>query len=142
RKPKDPRPDDRLRAWLIAFSKEKPKYGYRRHRVAVKNGFKVNRKKVQRIWKEEGLRVTRKAKTRSRRGTSDTDPALLEADRPDHVWALDFQDDQTADGHQLRFLNVVDEVTRQALAVEVDRPLTADRTVQVLKQPIENRRTA
>lgn len=143
RKPKDPRPDDRLRAWLIDFSKEKPRYGYRRaHRIAVKNGFQVNRKKVHRIWKEEGLRVTRKAKKRSRRGTSDTDPALLEASRPDHVWALDFQDDQTADGRQLRFLNVVDEFTRQALLIEVDRSLTADRTVQVLEQLIETRGTA
>lgn len=107
--------------------------------IAVREGFRVNRKKVQRIWREEGLKVTRKARKRARVGESATDPKRLEATRPDHVWALDFQHDETADGRQLRLLNVVDEFTREVLAIEVDRSLTADRTVEVLERLIQAR---
>ncbi len=140
KQPADPRPDEELRGWLIEFAKKKPRYGYRRaHRIALREGFRVNRKKVHRIWKEEGLRVTRKAKKRARVGASDADSKRLSARHADHVWALDFQDDQTHDGRRLRLLDVVDEHTRQVLAIEIDRSITAERTVQVLEKVIRAR---
>ncbi len=111
-----------LRSWLVAFAKKRPRYGYRRaHAIAKKTGFMVNRKRVQRIWREEGLKVSHKATKRSRTGSSDTDPKRLKAEYANHVWAIDYQDDQTADGRRLRYLNIVDEFTREVLAVEVAR---------------------
>lgn len=140
RRPPKIDPDLELRRWLVEFAKKRPRWGFKRaHRVAVREGFRVNLKKVRRIWREEGLKVTRKARKRARAGESVTDPKRLEATRPDHVWALDFQHDETADGRQLRLLNVVDEFTREVLAIEVDRSLTADRTVQVLEELVETR---
>jgi putative transposase len=132
-----------LRAWLVAFAKKRSRFDYKRaHAIARKQGFAVNRKRVQRIWREEGLKVTHKAKKRSWLGHSTTEPKYLEAVRTDHVWALDFQDDQIADGKRLRILNIVDEFTREVLAVEVARSITADKTVEVLEELLEARGTA
>lgn len=129
-----------LRTWLVEFARKRPRYGYKRaHAIARKKGFRVNRKRVQRLWREEGLKVTHKAKKRSRVGTSTTEPKHLEAEYPNHVWAIDYQDDQTADGRRVRFLNVVDEFTREVLAVEVRRSITADMTVETLEELVENR---
>ncbi len=124
-----------LRCWLVAFAKQRPRYGYRRaHAIASKKGFIVSRKRVQRIWREEGLNVTRKATKRSRTGSSDTDPKRLEAEHENHVWAIDYQDGQTGTGRPLRYLNIVDEFTREVLAVEVARSISADKTVEVLER--------
>lgn len=143
RKPVMPDQERELRSWLVEFSRKRPRFGYRRaHAIAKKNGFKVNRKKVQRIWREEGLKVTHKAKKRSRIGNSSTESRLLEAEHPNHVWAIDYQDDQTADGRRLRYLNVVDEFTREVLATHVARSITADKTVQVLEELVESRDVA
>jgi len=127
-----------LRRWLVEFSRKRPRFGYRRaHAIANKSGFRVNRKKVQRIWREEGLKVTHKAKKRSRTGSSTAKSSLLEAAYPNHVWALDYQDDQTSDGRRLRLLNIVDEFTRQVLAIHVAPSITADHTVEVLEDLVE-----
>lgn len=143
RKPVMADTDRELRAWLVALARERPRFGYRRaHAIARKNGFRVNRKKVQRIWREEGLKVTHKAKKKSRLGVSAADSKRLEAEHPDHVWALDYQDDQTADGRRLRILNIVDEFTRQVLATHVARSITADSTVEVLEGLVEIRGVA
>lgn len=140
RRPITPDCEKELRAWLVEFSRKKPRYGYRRaHAIARKNGFAVNRKKVQRIWREEGLKVTHKAKKRSRLGDSATEAKRLTAEHPNQVWALDFQDDQTSDGRRLRLLNVVDEFTREVLATQVARSITADQTVQVLEELVAAR---
>jgi transposase InsO family protein len=94
----------------------------------------VNRKRVQRIWREEGLRVPARAKKRRRLGVSTAPSDRLKAEHPNHVWALDFQHDATDDGRELKFLNVVDEFTREALAIEVDRSIDAEETVRVLER--------
>jgi len=102
----------------------------------------VNRKAVQRLWREEGLRVPVRRRKRQRLGISSTPAARLAAEHPDHVWALDYQFDQTQDGRVLKLLNVVDEHTREALAITVDRRLDADATVAVLDRLVTERRTA
>ena len=125
--------DDALRKRLRKISEDRPRWGYRRvHGHLLTEGWSVNRKRVQRLWREEGLRVPAKAKKRRRLGESTTAADRLKAERPNHVWALDYQHDATEDGHELKFLNVVDEFTREALAIEVDRSINAEETVAVL----------
>ena len=127
----------------MAFARKRPRFGYKRaHAIAKKQGFKVNRKRVQRLWRDEGLKVSHKAKKKSRLGSSDTEPKYLEAEYPNHVWAIDYQGDQSSDGRRLRFLNVVDEFTREVLATHVARSITADKTVEVLEELVETRGVA
>jgi transposase InsO family protein len=124
-----------LRAQLRAFSAQRPRWGYRRAHVRLGElGHRVNRKRVQRLWREEGLRVPARRRKRRRLGESTVPAVRLRAERPDHVWALDFQFDQTADGRVLKLLNVVDEFTREALAIHVARRIDADQTVNVLER--------
>jgi putative transposase len=99
----------------------------------------VNRKQVQRLWREEVLRVPVRRRKRRRLGDSTVPAARLAAERPDHVWAIDFQFDQTADGRILKLLHVVDEFTREALAVECRRRIDADTTVAVLDRLVAAR---
>ena len=99
----------------------------------------MNRKRVQRLWREEGLRVPVRRRKRRRLGDSTVPAARLAAERPDHVWAIDFQFDQTADGRILKLLHVVDEFTREALVVECRRRIDADRTVTVLDRILATR---
>jgi len=129
-------PDDAaLRKRLRKLSTDHPRWGYRRaHGHLLTEGWSLNRKRVQRIWREEGLRVPAKAKKRRRLGVSTAPADRLKAECPNHVWALDFQHDATEDGRELKFLNVVDEFTREALAIEVERSIDAEETVAVLKR--------
>ena len=125
--------DRDLRAELREFADNHPRWGYRRaHAVLRRGGWMVNRKKVQRIWREEGLRVPPKARKRRRAGDSDSDAALLKAERPDHVWALDYQFDTTASGRKFKICHVIDEFTRESLADVVDYSIDADATVACL----------
>ncbi len=105
-------------------------------------GWTVNRKRVQRLWREEGLRVPAKRRKRQRLGHSAVPAARLRAERPNHVWALDFQFDQTADGRILKLLNSVDEHTREALAVVAARSITAAATASTLEGIVARRGTA
>jgi putative transposase len=125
--------DAALRALLREFSAQRPRWGYRRAHVRLGQlGYEVNRKRVQRLWREEGLRVAARRRQRQRLGESTVPAGRLRAERPDHVWAIDFQFDQTADGRVLKLLNIVDEFTREALAMHVARRIDADQTVAVL----------
>jgi putative transposase len=127
-------PDDAvLRQRLRELSRERPRWGYRRaHARLLEEGWSLNRKRVERIWREEGLRVPQRRRKRQRIGESTVPADRLRAERPDQVWALDFQFDQTADGRILKLLHVVDEHTREALAVRCERRIDSDQTVAVL----------
>ena len=132
--------DDAVRARLRELAREHPRWGYRRAWASLRGeGWQLNRKKIQRIWREEGLRVPAKRRKRQRLGTSTTTAARLRAQRPDHVRALDFQFDSTLDGRVLKLLHVVDEHTREALTIEVDRRIDADHTVRVLERIVVGR---
>ncbi len=127
--------DAALRAQLRAFSRERPRWGYRQaHQRLLDEGWSINRKRTQRLWREEGLRVPQKRRKRQRRGTSTVPGDRLRAERPDHVWAFDFQFDVTDDGRLLKLLYVVDEFTREALAMIADRRIDADRAVDELER--------
>ncbi len=132
--------DDALRARLRKLSAVHPRWGYRRAWASLRGeGWQLNRKKVQRLWREEGLRVPARKRKRQRLGHSIVAAARLRAERPNHVWALDFQFDTTSDGRILKLLHVVDEQTREALAIEVARRIDADRTVSVLERIVAAR---
>jgi putative transposase len=132
--------DAALRAELRKFSKERPRWGYRRaHHRLREEGWSVNRKRVQRLWREEGLRVPQRKRKRRRLGDSTVPSTRLRAERPNHVWAFDFQFDQTADGRALKLLNIVDEFTREALVMLVERRIDADRTVSELERLVAAR---
>jgi putative transposase len=127
--------DAALRGRLRRIAKDRPRWGYRRaHALLTRDGWAVNRKRVQRVWREEGLRVPARTRKRRRLGQSTVPASRLSARHVDHVWALDFQFDQTADGRILKLLNVVDEYTREALAMLVARRIDADTTVGVLER--------
>jgi len=120
------RDDDALRARLRKISRERPRWGYRRaHARLVEDGWSVNRKRVQRLWREEGLRVPARRRKRRRLGESTVPADRLQAERPDQVWALDFQFDQTADGRIFKLLHVIDVHTREALAIRCERRMMA-----------------
>jgi putative transposase len=132
--------DRALREQLRQFSRAHPRWGYRRaHAVLCEQGWSVNRKAVQRLWREEGLRVPSRRRKRQRLGISTTPADRLAAEHPDHVWALDYQFDQTEDGRILKLLNVVDEHTREALTIQVERRIDADATVNVLDRLVAER---
>ena len=132
-----------LRAELRRISRRRPRWGYRRaHQLLLDEGWQLNRKRTQRLWREEGLRVPQRRRKRQRLGTSTVPAERLRAEAPDHVWALDFQFDQTADGRIVKLLHVVDEFTREALAIECRRRIDADATVAVLERLVAERATA
>jgi putative transposase len=134
--------DAGLRAELRRISRDRPRWGYRRaHQLLLDEGWVLNRKRTQRLWREEGLRVAQRRRKRQRLGTSTIPAKRLRADAPDHVWALDYQFDQTADGRILKLLHVVDEFTREALAIECHRRIDADKTVVTLERLVAERAT-
>lgn len=131
--------DGALRAELRAFAAQRPRWGYRRaHHHLRTEGWEVNRKRVQRLWREEGLRVPvrRRKRPPAGDGLAGRD---IQAAAPDDVWALDFQADQTADGRPLRLVNIIDEHTREALVMHAGRSMNADQTVAQLEALIATR---
>ena len=110
-----------------------PRYGYRRiGRELVKLGWRVNQKRVHRLWKEAGWQIRQKARKRRPLGSSENGCVLKRAERRNHVWSYDFVHDRTEAGLQLKFLAVMDEYTREALAIEVGRSIKGEDVVDVL----------
>lgn len=105
-----------------------------------REGHVVNRKKIQRLWREEGLRVPARRRKRQRLGASTIPAGRLRAEYPDHVWALDYQFDVTATGGIIKILHVVDEFTRESLTDLVDHSIDADVTVAALDKITAQRR--
>jgi len=104
------------------------------HALLLREGFTVNHKRIQRLCRDEGLRVRVSRRKRARVGTSTTPGDRLQAAFPNHVWALDFAFDQTADGRVLKVLTITDEFTKTALAIEVERSITGDHLVRILER--------
>ncbi len=115
--------------------RQRPRFGCPRvHRQLVENGWKVNHKKVHRLWKQEHMQVPRKQHRRRRLpGGSENSCIRHRAERKDHVWSYDFLMDRTEDGRQLKLLAVIDEYTRECLAIEVDRSFTAHDVIGILQ---------
>ncbi len=127
-------PDDErlLREFLRDFSRERPRWGWRRAAKAARRaGWVVNDKRIRRLWRAEGLRVPQRRRKHRLTGIGVQVGAMCPI-RPNVVWAADFQFDVTVDGRQLKLLNIIDEYTREAITIEVHRNIDADHVVQVL----------
>ena len=134
--------EEHLRTRLRELARAHPRYGYRRMTtILCREGYCVNHKRIQRLCRDEGLRVLKRAKKRSRVGSSTTDGTKLRATHPNHVWALDYQFDQTTNFRTLKLLNITDEFTKEALAINVSRSITSDDTVKVLEGIVAQRGT-
>lgn len=92
----------------------------------------MNHKRVERIWRREGLKVPQKQKKRGRLWLADGSCVRLRAERPNHVWSYDFVQDRTADGRAYRMLNIVDEFTREVLVIRVKRKLNSVDVIDAL----------
>lgn len=136
RKARQPRPidDAELRGELRAIAKAHPRWGYKMAtRVVRRDGWKVNRKRVQRLWREEGLKRPPQRPRKRRRVRLDT-TERQRALRPNHVWAIDFEFDETTDQRRLKIANIVDEYTREALVMRVGRHCTAEDLITELER--------
>jgi putative transposase len=124
-------PDAALRDWLRDYAKRHPRWGYRRaYHDARAEGWAVNHKKVQRLWREEGLRVPQRRR-RKRVGSSSADAPAAVA--PNVVWAVDFQFDADERGRPIKICSIVDEHTRECLGGIVDRSITAEKVTSHLE---------
>ncbi len=126
--------EQRLREWLRAFSRQRPRWGWRRAaKQARREGWVVNDKRIQRLWRQEGLKVPYRKRKKPHRGIG-TAVGAMSPIAPDALWAMDFQFDTTADGRTLKLLNIVDEYTRECPAIVVDRSIDADKVVATLER--------
>ncbi|MPZ15932.1 MAG: IS3 family transposase, partial [Chloroflexi bacterium] len=131
--PRESADEQALRARIVALATRFGRYGYRRITALLhREGWRVNHKRVERLWRQEGLRVAAKQPKRGRLWLADGSIVRLQAEHPNHVWAYDFVFDRTADGRKLRMLTVVDEYTRECLAIEVGRRLSSQEVLAVL----------
>jgi putative transposase len=126
-------PDAELRAWLRSYATKHPCHGFRRAWAALRYDERreVNKKKIHRLWREDGLQV-RVRSPRKRTGVSSIAPVV--ADAPNVVWAIDFQFDSTVDGKAIKIASMIDEHTRVSLLNIVERSITAERLVDELKK--------
>jgi putative transposase len=125
-------PDADMRAWLRSYATKHPCHGFRRAWAALRYDEcrEVNKKKVHRLWREEGLQV--RVRTPRKRAWVSSIP-LVGADAPNVVWAVDFQFDSTIDGKAIKTASVIDEHTRVSLLHLVERSITAERPVAELE---------
>jgi putative transposase len=129
-------PDAEMRAWLRAYAIKHPCHGFRRAWAALRYDERreVNKKKIHRLWREEGLQV-KVTSPRKRAGVSSTPPIL--ADAANVVWAIDFQFDSTVDGKAIKIASMIDEHTRESLLNIVERSITGERLVEELKKTFD-----
>jgi transposase InsO family protein len=128
-----PEDEELIRAKVIELASQYGRYGYRRVTALLHNqGWIVNHKRIERIWRQEGLKVPQKQPKRGRLWLNDGSVIRLRPEFPKHVWSYDFMHDRTHNGVPYRILNVIDEYTRECLAVKVARSLTHKDVIEVL----------
>jgi transposase InsO family protein len=129
------RPDEeRLRVAITDLVYEYGAYGYRLVTGTLRNqGWKVNHKRVERIWREEGLKIPAKQKKRKHLWFTDGSCVRLRPEYRNHVWSYDFVMDRTSNGKAFRMLTLIDEYTRECLAIMVDRTLTRHDVLECLE---------
>ena len=115
-----------LTADIIELARAYGRSGYRRVTALLNQaGWHVNHKRVERLWRREGLKVPQKQPKKGRLWLNDGSCIRLRPERPNHVWSYDFVHGRTDDGRVYRTLNIIDEFTREALAIHVDRKLNS-----------------
>ena len=128
-----PQDDDELRLALIRLAKKYGRYGYRKvGELLAAEGWHVNHKKVERLWREEGLQLPARHKKRKRLYHHDASVIRLRPKYPNHIWAIDFVHDRLSNGRAYKMLTVLDEYTREALCVAVAAKMGAGDVLEVL----------
>lgn len=126
--------DKPLVAAMKRLAGKHPRYGYRLITAKLRQeGWQVNHKRVQRLWRKEGLQVPYRRKRKKSHGSSENACSVKRAEYINHVWTYDFVEDQTEDGRKLKLLTVLDEHTRESLAIEVDRSIRSKDVIAVLE---------
>jgi putative transposase len=134
RVPTGPDDEERLTADIVELARRHGRLGYRKIAEMLRStaGWIVNDKRVERIWRREGLKVPAKQSKQGRIWFADGSCIRLRAERPNHVWSYDFVEDRTHDGRKYRMLNLIDEFTHECLAIRVDRKLKSADVIDVL----------
>lgn len=118
---------------IITIAAQYDRYGYRRITALLQRiGWKVGWDRVQRIWRREGLKVPKKHKPRARLWLNDSSCIRLRPEKPNHVWSFDFVESHTHDGRSLRIMTLIDEHTRECLALKVARRINSFGVIETL----------
>jgi putative transposase len=133
--PKPPTDEGPIVKRMLELVRRRPRFGYRRIWALLRQeGFRVNRKRIYRLWRREGLKRPMKPKRKRACGGSENACHRRKAERPNDVWAWDFVFDRTASGSTLKWLSIVDEWTRECLVLKVARGLTAEDLIDTLAE--------
>ena len=125
--------EDALTRAIIALGAKYGRYGYRRITALLRSaGWEVGKDRVQRIWRREGLKVPQKQRPRGRLWLNDGSCVRLRPERPNHVWSYDFMSARTHEGRTLRLLTLLDEYTRECLAIRVERRMGSQQIIEAL----------
>jgi transposase InsO family protein len=125
--------EERLTADIIELARQYGRYGYRKVAALLRQaGWIVNDKRVERIWRREGLKVPSKQPKRARLWLNDGSCIRLRPQNRNHVWSYDFVEDRTHEGRKYRMLNVIDEFSHECLAIRIDRKLNSTNVIDVL----------
>jgi transposase InsO family protein len=117
---------------MIDLARLYGRYGYRRITAMLRReGWRVNHKRIERLWRREGLKVPKKQRKRGRLWSTDGSCIRLRPEYPNHVWSYDFMADRTANGRPLKILTIIDEYSRECLAIAVERRI---RSIHVLQR--------
>jgi transposase InsO family protein len=135
-----PEADAELIGAMRRIARRETRAGYRGvARYLGREGWKVNIKRIHRLWKQEGLRVPAKTRKKRRLGNSSNGAQHLRAERINHVWSYDFVWDQTDGGRRLKWLPILDEYSRECLALEVDYSIRACTVIDILERLVQER---
>ncbi len=133
KKPRGRANDEALTADIIRLASRYGRYGYRRITAMLRSeGWTVNAKRVERIWRREGLKVPQKQPKKGRLWLNDGSCVRLRPEHSNHVWSYDFVEGRTHNGRKFRMLNIIDEFTRECLAIRIDRKLNSTDVIDAL----------
>lgn len=120
---------------MLELARQRPRFGYRRIAALLRSeAWRAGETRILRLWRREGLKVPQKKRKKRRLGTSDNGCHRRRAEHKDHVWCWDFVFDRTASGSQLKWLSIVDEYTRECLALKVARSITSEDVIDTLAE--------
>jgi transposase InsO family protein len=119
----------------LELVRQRPRFGFRRIAALLRSeGWRASAARIYRLWRREGLKVPQKKRKRRRLGTSANSCDRRRVEHKDHVWCWDFVFDHTTSGSTLKWLSIVDEYTRECLALKVDRSITSEDVIDTLAE--------
>ncbi len=131
--PRGPEDEERLIDDMVALARQYGRYGYRKIAELLRRaGWVINDKRVERLWRREGLKVPARQPKRGRLWLTDGSCIRLRAEHRNHVWSYDFVEDRTHEGRKYRMLTIIDEFTHESLAIRVARKLKSNDVIDVL----------